>query len=138
MARRECDRSDILMPPILLKQFCMFYADPTELQAAATPMAANGHSHPAGEARRPIGVVFWAIVNAEVAERLSQGVTKLRPQDWQSGKADPTNAQAWVIEAIAPFGGADEMMQDLKTGLFANRDLHLLRTDPTGQRVEVV
>jgi hemolysin-activating ACP:hemolysin acyltransferase len=50
---------------------------------------------------RPMGVVLWASVSDEVAERLASGTTKLRPQDWKSGD------KLWVIEVIAPFGGAE-------------------------------
>jgi cytolysin-activating lysine-acyltransferase len=51
----------------------------------------------------PIGVVLWAMVSDEVAARLSEGTTKLRPQDWKSGD------KLWVVEVIAPFGGAEEI-----------------------------
>ena len=48
--------------PVLIQQFRTFYATD-----------------------RPIGVVLWASVSEEVEQRLSEGVTKLRPQDWKSG-----------------------------------------------------
>ena len=97
------------MTPVLLQQFRTYYATD-----------------------RPIGVVLWASVSDEVAERLAQGTTKLRPQDWKSGD------QLWVVESlpraascndakrsgvIAPFGGAEEMVKDLKEKVFPNRDI---------------
>ena len=33
-------------------------------------------------------------------------MTRLRPQDWKSGD------KLWVVEAIAPFGGPEEMIKD--------------------------
>jgi hypothetical protein len=51
-----------VMTPVLLQQFRLFY-----------------------DKDKPIGVVFWAFANQEVAEMLARGTTKLRPQDWKSG-----------------------------------------------------
>ncbi len=36
------------------------------------------------------------------------GTSRMRPQDWKSGD------RLWVVEVIAPFGGADEMVKDLR------------------------
>ena len=100
------------MTPVLLQQFRTFYATD-----------------------RPIGVVLWASVSDEVAERLAQGKTKLRPQDWKSGDT------LWVVErlprtrsqcdrnrsgVIAPFGGAEEMVKDLKEKVFPQREISFL------------
>ena len=73
------------MAPVLLQQFRLFYG-----------------------ATKPIGVAFWATVSDEVEERLAVGTTRLRPQDWKSGE------RLWVVEVIARFGGAEEMVKDLK------------------------
>jgi cytolysin-activating lysine-acyltransferase len=82
------------MPPILLQQFRMFYAKD-----------------------KPIGVILWAYVNDEVAERLTAGTTRMRPQDWKSGDT------LWVVDVIAPFGGTDEMLKDLKAKVFPAREV---------------
>ena len=83
----------LVMAPALLQQFRLYY-----------------DSGDANNAPKPIGVVFWAEVDGEVAGRLSQGVGRLRPQDWKSGAAVPEDQrQLWVVEVIAPFGGAEEM-----------------------------
>ncbi len=66
---------------------------------------------------QPIGGAFWATVGAEVEERLAAGTSRLRPQDWKSGD------RLWVVEVIAPFGGAEEMVKDLKARVFAEREL---------------
>lgn len=98
-----------VMTPILLQQFRLFY-----------------------DQQKPIGVVLWAHANEDVAEMLGQGISKLRPQDWQSGD------EVWVVEAIAPFGGGEEMVKDLKANVFAEQDVRYLATDASGQSVRVV
>ncbi len=53
-------------------------------------------------------VPFWGRVPEGVATRLAEGTSKLRPQDWEScGKLG-------VVKVIAPFGGAEQMVADLK------------------------
>ena len=98
------------MTPIILQQFRVFYQDPQK----------GPDGKPQGNAR-PIGVLFWAYVNEDVEERLSQGVGKLRPQDWKSGD------KLWVVEVVAPFGGAEEMVQDLKAKVFAEKEFKYLQ-----------
>jgi cytolysin-activating lysine-acyltransferase len=97
------------MTPVLLQQFRMFY-----------------------DKDKPIGVAFWATVNAEVEERLAAGTSRLRPQDWKSGD------QAWVVEAIAPFGGAEEMVRDLKNSVFDQRQLTYLATGTSGPQQKTI
>ena len=65
-------------------------------------------------------MVFWGTVSDEVAARLSQGTSKLRPQDWKSGD------NLWVVETIAPFGGAEEMVKDLKAAVFPDREIRMM------------
>jgi cytolysin-activating lysine-acyltransferase len=96
----------LVMTPVLLKQFRLFYG-----------------------ADKPVGVAFWATVSAEVEERLAAGTTRLRPQDWKSGD------QLWVVEVIAPFGGAEEMVRDLKAKVFAGREMRFLATGAKGKEV---
>ena len=93
------------MTPVLLQQFRMFYADD-----------------------RPVGVLLRAFVSDEVEARLAQGITKLRPQDWKSGD------KLWIVEAIAPFGGAEEMVKDLKAKVLAGRELRYLALGEGGRK----
>lgn len=98
-----------IMTPVLLQQFRTFYATD-----------------------RPIGVVLWATVSEEVEANLMAGTTKLRPQDWKSGD------KLWVVEVIAPFGGAEEMVKDLKANVFPDRQVHYLTVSKDGKQVRVV
>jgi cytolysin-activating lysine-acyltransferase len=89
----------MVMTPILMQQFRMFY-----------------------EKDKPIGVVLWAYTDAETSARLTEGGTRLRPQDW---KSDNPNSQAWVVDIIAPFGGGDAMVADLKSAVMPTRELRV-------------
>ena len=99
-----------IMTPVLLQQFRLFYAT-----------------------NKPIGLVLWARVNDDVAKRLADGTTKLRPQDWKSGD------QLWVVEVIAPFGGPEEMINDLKAKVFPNEEIRYVALSKDGTKeVKVV
>jgi cytolysin-activating lysine-acyltransferase len=99
----------LVMTPILLQQFRLFY-----------------------DQEKPVGVVFWATASEEVEERLKSGTTRMRPQDWKSGD------RLWVVEVIAPFGAAEEMVKDLKVKVFAEREVKFLATGAQGREVRVL
>ena len=88
----------MIMVPVMLQQFRIFY-----------------------DQQKPIGVALWGFVNDEVEERLMGGNAKLKPQDWKSGN------KLWVVEIIAPFGGHEAMLQDLKTQVFSEQEITFLR-----------
>jgi cytolysin-activating lysine-acyltransferase len=99
----------LVMTPVLLQQFRLFY-----------------------DQSKPIGVAFWATVNEEVEQRLAAGTTRLRPQDWKAGD------RLWVVEVIAPFGGAEEMVKDLKAKVFPQREMKFLAVGAQGREVGVI
>jgi cytolysin-activating lysine-acyltransferase len=108
----------MIMTPMLLQQFRLYY-----------------DSGDAKHAPKPIGVVLWA----EVAGRLAQGVTRLRPQDWKSGsQVAEAERQLWVVDVIAPFGGAEQLVRELKEKVFPNREVRYVRVDAKGKTVAVV
>jgi cytolysin-activating lysine-acyltransferase len=88
----------LVMTPILLKQFRVFYAPD-----------------------RPIGVALWAYVTDEVEQRLMTGHARLAPTDWKGGE------KLWLVDIVAPFGGHDAMIADLKEKVFAGRECFYLR-----------
>lgn len=55
----------------------------------------------------PVAYASWAMVSAEVDQRLSQGQIKLKPSDWRSGSIP------WLIDLVAPYGGSDAALQEL-------------------------
>ena len=85
------------MTPIPLRQFRVFY----------TP-------------DRPIGVALWAYVSDEVEERLKSGHARMAPADWKSG------GTLWLVDIVAPFGGHDAMIKDLKEKVFPGREVKFL------------
>jgi len=94
-----------VMTPVLLQQFRLYYAKD-----------------------RPLGCLFWARVSDEVEAMLKAGATKVRPQDWKSGP------KLWVIEVVAPFGGAEEMVNDLKAKVFPDEEITYLAVGAGGKR----
>ena len=97
------------MAPIMLNQFRVFYATDTEAEKATGKPAS-----------RPIGVALWAFVNEDVEARLASGNSRMRPQDWKCGD------RLWVADIIAPYGGQEEMLQDLKSQVFPDRTIKYL------------
>ncbi len=79
----------MVMPPILLGQFRLFHAN-----------------------ERPAGLALWAYLSDEAEARLNVGVGKLKPEEWKSGP------HLWLVDVIAPFGGAEEMLADLRASVF--------------------
>jgi cytolysin-activating lysine-acyltransferase len=55
----------------------------------------------------PVAYASWAMVSAEVDQRLSQGQIKLKPSEWRSGNIP------WLIDLVAPYGGGDAALQEL-------------------------
>jgi cytolysin-activating lysine-acyltransferase len=84
----------MVMPPSLLQPARLFYAKD-----------------------RPLGVILWAFVDDEVEARLLSGSARMRPQDWKCGD------KLWIVEVVAPFGGTDEMLKDLKAKVFKDREI---------------
>jgi len=62
---------------------------------------------------------FW---NAYV-----DGPHHLMAADWRSGD------QVWIIDLVTPFGGAAEVMKELRETVFAGREVHQLMPDAHGQ-----
>ena len=139
----------MVMTPVLLGQFRLYYGEgpraagpgsATGQQTAqgSSATASSGQStEPASSAggqppmqAQPIGVVLWGLVSAEVEARLASGQSRMRPQDWRSGD------RPFVVEVIAPFGGADAMLADLKTKVFAGRAARACRR--VGGKAQVV
>ncbi|MDZ4790412.1 MAG: toxin-activating lysine-acyltransferase [Hyphomicrobiales bacterium] len=90
----------LVMAPILLKQFRVFYAPD-----------------------RPIGVALWAYVSEEVEKRLMAGNARMAPVDWKCGET------LFLVDIVAPYGGQDEMMKDLNERVFSNQSVHYFIRD---------
>lgn len=86
-----------VMPAILLEQFRIYYA-PVPTRGGPGKAGAEG-------AKQPAACAIWARVSPEVEARLTQAGPRARLtlQDWRSGD------KPYLIEVIAPFGGADKV-----------------------------
>jgi hemolysin-activating ACP:hemolysin acyltransferase len=45
---------------------------------------------------------------------------------------------SWVVDVIAPFGGAEQMVNDLKAKIFPGKEIKALAVGPKGREVRVV
>ena len=50
------------------------------------------------------------------------------PQDWKSGD------KLWAVEVIAPFGGPEEMIKDLKAKVFPAREVRFVAVTHDGKK----
>lgn len=79
------------------------------------------------EKGRPVGFALWARVSEEVEKRLSSGGYKLRQSDWRSGE------RLWLVDLIAPFGGAEQMLGELGKSALAGQEFRYLKRGPDGK-----
>lgn len=93
-----------LIPALRSRQFCVFRKD--------------------GE---PAGLALWAHVSETVDQRLAAAPGRLAPNEWMSGDI------LWLIDLVAPFGGQEEMLEKLATGLFKGRGYKVWKADVGGK-----
>lgn len=77
--------------------------------------------------KAPLAFVSWARVNSEVDERLAAGQVRLAPSDWKSGDT------FWIIDLIAPFGGAESVLKDLRENVLSGKEVKYLVPDSSGK-----
>ena len=99
----------LVLPPVMLKQFRIFRRD-----------------------RIPVAFASWAYLNEDAARRLTNGSRRLKPQDWKSGE------ELWLIDLIAPFGGADGIIKELREKVFKGQTVKTLQAAPGGDGMAVV
>ncbi len=68
----------------------------------------------------PIAFVTWAKLSPEAADRYRHAPHRLTPADWKSGD------QIWIVDLVAPFGGARELLTELKDKVFAGQPIRQL------------
>jgi len=92
-----------VMPPLLLDQAKLYLKDST-----------------------PIAYVSWANLSDAVAERYCVSPHHLTAADWNSGD------QIWLVDFVVPFGGAAEIMNELRSSRFAGKPIHQLVPESAG------
>lgn len=75
----------------------------------------------------PIAYVSWATLSEPVAQRYATAPHQLTASDWQSGD------QVWIVDLFVPFGGAQEVMNDLRNNVLAGREIHQLSLGSDGK-----
>lgn len=75
----------------------------------------------------PIAFVSWAELSDAVGKRYLEGPHHLTAADWKSGD------QIWIIDMLTPFGGAAEVLKELRETVFAGKAIHQLMPDADGQ-----
>jgi cytolysin-activating lysine-acyltransferase len=77
---------------------------------------------------RVVGLALWAYLSPEVEARLEAGVPRLSPADWKSGD------RPWLVELVAPFGGTDAMVEELRRTVFRGKTFKMHAHGPDGKR----
>lgn len=77
----------------------------------------------------PTGYASWAFLSEEI-EGSYRMTHKLRPGDWRSGD------RLWLVDFIAPFGGAAALLEELCFEVHRDRETRLLYPDAGGIPVE--
>ena len=85
-----------VLPPLLLKQAKLHMRDDA-----------------------PLAFVSWALLSDEAALRYRSAPHRLAAADWKSGD------QVWLVDLFTPFGGAQDVLKDLR-GQFAGRPVYQL------------
>lgn len=63
----------------------------------------------------PMAFVSWARLSEEVAQRYQAAPHQLTMADWASGD------QIWLIDVLTPYGGAQQIVEDLRGKIFAGQ-----------------
>ncbi|NUA27140.1 toxin-activating lysine-acyltransferase [Cupriavidus basilensis] len=74
----------------------------------------------------PTGFVTWACLSDAVAERFAKPPHQLAPGDWKSGD------KVFLVDLFAPYGGARDVLEDLKTTVLKGQALHQLVPEGEG------
>ncbi|QCO07283.1 toxin-activating lysine-acyltransferase [Azospirillum argentinense] len=80
---------------------------------------------------RPIGLVTWAFFDVTAERAFHDGTRKIQAPDWHSGN------RLWIIDFIAPFGGARNIVRDLRKNIFFNRTAKSTRRDHFGNILKI-
>lgn len=68
----------------------------------------------------PVAYVSWARLSPEVARRFRAMPHRLAPGEWKCGP------EVWLVDVLAPFGGIQEVMRDLRANVLPGEVLRQL------------
>jgi cytolysin-activating lysine-acyltransferase len=74
----------------------------------------------------PAAFASWAFLDERAEARIKQNIKKLAPTDWKSGES------LWLIDMVAPFGGAEAAVKELREQVFKGQKVKSLQPAPGG------
>jgi cytolysin-activating lysine-acyltransferase len=78
----------------------------------------------------PMAFVSWARLSEDVAQRYQAAPHHLTMADWASGD------QIWLIDLFTPYGGAQEVLKNLREKVFSGQVVRqLIPVGPTQSKV---
>ncbi|MBA3593855.1 MAG: toxin-activating lysine-acyltransferase [Pseudomonadota bacterium] len=83
----------------------------------------NEHDHTSGKRNRSeqrLAFASWARFSDATAQRYRLPPHQLMTTDWASGD------QIWLIDVFTPFGGAQDVLKDLRDKIFAGQTVYQL------------
>ncbi len=80
----------------------------------------------------PIVYASWAWLDQDAEARMKANIKKLAPMDWPKATAGDSDESLWLIDLIAPFGGMEEAIKDLKENVFQGQSVKMLQPGPGG------
>ena len=63
-------------------------------------------------------------------KRLIAGQPRLAPAEWRSGD------RVWLMDMVAPFGGGERLLGELRSRVLAGRPVKAMRGGPDGRKIE--
>jgi len=104
-----------------------------DMDWAIIPAVATGQFRVWSRGPIPVGYASWALVSEEVDQRIGETQnSKLRPAEWKSSDI------IWLMDVLAPFGGAEQMLQELRTQTLKGKKIKTLQPAPDGNGMAVV
>jgi cytolysin-activating lysine-acyltransferase len=80
----------------------------------------------------PVAFVSWAKLSEEVAQRYQAAPHQLTLADWTSGD------QLWLVDVFTPFGGAQEVLKNVREKIFAGQAVRQLMPAAPAQAKVIV
>ncbi|RED44697.1 toxin-activating lysine-acyltransferase [Aestuariispira insulae] len=104
----------------------------TDLEWLIIPPLSLGQARIWREKGLPVAYASWAFVNDSTADRIAQAGARISPAEWNNGK------QAWLMDVITPFGGADKVVKELREEIFKGQSVKTLVPAPDGSGMKIV
>lgn len=92
-----------------------------DVERYTAPPLLNGQFKLYRNGPKPIAFASWAMMSAEAEERFLGSRGKIEIADWRSGD------RLWIMDLVAPFGHAKQVVDDLRSNVFPGRRAKAIR-----------